>query len=256
MLATSSFACPTPHNFLPVIPSPLSPRRASHARHQPRLFSGFMTSQLSSDTRHSPQTPFSSRPIKPVPTAQKPDALRERRRDIFLKKIKQTRDDSRWEARTEDMARLDYVNQKRRWEAEQARLAPPTYSDPPEEAEVDTTSYLPLWSSQTTAPQPIASQNYGLPMQDYEADAVFQQENEELEALLSLMQKEQQQQQQQQEGTNDAEMQGDTRQDEASVFGSDDEEYDSIFMDFIDDQGGIPSSGLMEEAQDEAMDTT
>lgn len=103
MLATSNFPSSSPHAFLPVIPSPLSPRRATHGHYQPRLFSDFMTSQQPSDTRRSQQTPFSARPIKPVPTTQRPDALRERRRDIFLKKIKQTRDDSRWESRTEDV---------------------------------------------------------------------------------------------------------------------------------------------------------
>lgn len=94
--------------------------------------------------------------------------------------------------------------------------------------------------------QPVQSQDHELPDQQ-EADAVLQQESAELEALLSLMQ--------QQGGIVDNEMDSDTRPEDSSVFGSDDEEYDSIFMDFIDEQGNQPSRSN-ENVQDEEMDMT
>lgn len=144
------------------------------------------------------------------------------------------------------MARLDYITQKRRWEAEQARLAPPTYSDPSEEAENENSSDLPYWGSQMAISQPVSNHDYEPSDRDREADAALQQEDAELEALLSLMQ--------QQGASIDQEMKAETTPEDASVFGSDDDEYDSIFMDFIDDQGN--QAAQSKEVQDEEMDMT
>ena len=165
------------------------------------------------------------------------------------------------------MARLDYRTEKRRWEAEQALLAS-AYSDPPEGEEDEyededegsrvagagagagsdsgINSASCTSSDYTTLGHP-RSQNQDLPRQldsqhhptieQVEAEEALRRENEELEALIEMMEGQRlpppmypllQQQQQQQD-------------DRSSVFGSDDDEYDSIFMDMIDDQRGKPS---------------
>lgn len=53
----------------------------------------------------SSHMPFPARPIKTAPaTVNRSDALRERRRNIFLKKVQQNRDDTRWGTRVEDVS--------------------------------------------------------------------------------------------------------------------------------------------------------
>jgi hypothetical protein len=138
------------------------------------------------------------------------------------------------------MARLDYLKEKRRWEAEQVRSAPPQHSDFAEAEE--TSDYdLPTYNSQM-AWDPQSRSEYPL---DSETDLILQQEDEELEALVALMQEEERNQQpNSQEALNDC----------SSAFGSDDDEYDSIFMDMIDETGGT-APGNEQEHQHTADDT-
>jgi hypothetical protein len=124
------------------------------------------------------------------------------------------------------MARLDYLKEKRRWEAEQVRSAPSLHPDFAEAEE--TSDYdLPTYSNQMSW-HPQSQSEYPL---DSEADLVLQQEDEELEALIALMQEDENRRNQQ---SNSQE----THDDRSSAFGSDDDEYDSIFMDMIDETGG------------------
>lgn len=191
--------------------------------------------------------PFSSRPIKTAAAAQKPDALSQRRRDIFLKQVRERREDRRWDARGEDVRRapppsskfmidhqqimrLDFVRRQRRWEAEQALAAPPQLSDPPEE-EDDDEAELPVYSSQM---QPFASSSQA-PQPDEEVDAVLQQEDEELDALVALMESE--------DGKQEVPTEG---------FGSDDEDYDSIFREFVREDAG--SDLQQQQQQGDEMD--
>ncbi|KAH0337170.1 hypothetical protein KCU81_g8230, partial [Aureobasidium melanogenum] len=186
--------------------------------------------------------PFSSRPVKTAPIPRS-DALRERRRDMFLRKVRQSRDDNKWDSRIDDMARLDYLKEKRRWEAEQVRSAPqlhPDFAEAEEASEYD----LPTYNSQT-AWDPQSRFDYPL---DPEADAILQQENEELEALVALMQEDEQRQNQQ---SNSQE----AYDDRSSAFGSDDDEYDNIFMNLIDETGGAAGgSGQHQSTADDEMD--
>ncbi|KAG9698985.1 hypothetical protein KCU95_g3064, partial [Aureobasidium melanogenum] len=186
--------------------------------------------------------PFSSRPVKAAPIPRS-DALRERRRDMFLRKVRQSRDDNKWDSRIDDMARLDYLKEKRRWEAEQVRSAPqlhPDFAEAEEASEYD----LPTYSSQM-AWDPQSQSDYPL---DPEADAILQQENEELEALVALMQEDEHRQNQQ---SNSQE----AYEDRSSAFGSDDDEYDNIFMNLIDETGGAAGcSGQHQSTADDEMD--
>ncbi|KAI4761709.1 hypothetical protein E4T52_02667 [Aureobasidium sp. EXF-3400] len=183
--------------------------------------------------------PFSSRPVKAAPVPRS-DALRERRRDMFLRKVRQARDENKWDSRIDDMARLDYLKEKRRWEAEQVRSAPllhPDFAEAEETSDYD----LPTYSSQM-AWDPQSQSEYPL---DSEADIALQQENEEMEALLAMMQ----------EDENRRNQQSDSQEhdDRSSAFGSDDDEYDSIFMDMIDETGGA-ASGSEQQNQHTAVD--
>ena len=75
-----------------------------------------------------------------------------------------------------------------------------------------------------------------------EADAILQQENEELEALVALMQEDENRRNQQSENQ-------DAHDDRSSAFGSDDDEYDSIFMDMIDETGGAAPGSEQQQHQ-------
>jgi hypothetical protein len=142
------------------------------------------------------------------------------------------------------MARLDYLKEKRRWEAEQVRSAPSLHPDFAEAEE--TSDYdLPTYSNQM-AWDPQSQSEYPL---DSEADLVLQQEDEELEALVALMQEDENRRNQQ------ANSQG-THDDRSSAFGSDDDEYVSIFMDMIDETGGAApgSEQQHQHTADDSMD--
>ncbi|KAG9520173.1 hypothetical protein KCU93_g7758, partial [Aureobasidium melanogenum] len=200
------------------------------------------TSAPQQATNQQLHVPFSSRPVKAAPIPRS-DALRERRRDMFLRKVRQSRDDNKWDSRIDDMARLDYLKEQRRWEAEQVRSAPsvhPEFAEAEEASEYD----LPTYSSQM-AWDPQSQSDYPL---DPEADAILQQENEELEALVALMQEDEHRQNQQ---FNNQE----AHDDRSSAFGSDDDEYDNIFMNLIDETGGAAaSSGHQQQHQPAADD--
>ncbi|CAD0113466.1 unnamed protein product [Aureobasidium uvarum] len=233
MLATSNFgSTPSqPHKFLPSVPSPLSPRRANVKNST--SFWSFDTSMATSTSQQASNqpshVPFSSRPVKAAPIPRS-DALRERRRDMFLRKVRQARDENKWDSRIDDMARLDYLKEKRRWEAEQGRSAPslhPEFAEAEEVSDYD----LPTYSSQV-AWDPQSQPDYPL---DPEVDAVLQQENEELEALIALMQEEDHRRNKQSDSQE-------AHDDRSSAFGSDDDEYDNIFMNMIDETGGAASA--------------
>jgi hypothetical protein len=107
MLATSNIgSTPSqPHKFLPSVPSPLSPRRAN-AKSPSTSFWSFDTSMATSAPQHASNqqshVPFSSRPVKSAPVPRS-DALRERRRDMFLRKVRQARDENKWDSRIDDV---------------------------------------------------------------------------------------------------------------------------------------------------------
>jgi hypothetical protein len=108
MLATSNFGSSSsqPHKFLPSVPSPLSPRRAN-VKSSSTSFWSFDTSMATSASQHASNqqshVPFSSRPVKAAPVPRS-DALRERRRDMFLRKVRQARDENKWDSRIDDVS--------------------------------------------------------------------------------------------------------------------------------------------------------
>jgi hypothetical protein len=89
--------------FLPKIPSPLSPRSAnipSNGTARPI----FMSDNLNKPQSPSP-VPYAKRAIKRAPVVSQ-DALKERRRGMFLKKVREGREDKRFEKHGEDVSIL------------------------------------------------------------------------------------------------------------------------------------------------------
>lgn len=165
------------------------------------------------------------------------------------------------------MARLDYKSEKSRWEAEQARTAPPIPSDPPEEDEEDYYQHQRFQQSSSGSshvPQQFFSNTHSDTQMhssqpsrsDWEADAVLAQENAELEALVAMMEGQQVASSSSYQHAHVQQMQqsaggGNTSVDDETPFGSDDDEYDSIFMDLIDERGGLQAAdGLQGEEMD------
>ncbi|KAF1988116.1 hypothetical protein K402DRAFT_453278 [Aulographum hederae CBS 113979] len=227
--------------FLPARPSPLSPRSAN-AVFKPALF-------MSKPSNQSRDVPFSKRAAKTASTLrpQSRDETRERRRNMFMKKVQQGREDSRWASRGDQILRSDYVQQLRRWEAEQDQRAP-SFFEPPEEDEDenDDTIYASFGSQQESflfsQPMPQSSN-----MEDVaeEADAVARAEDEYLDEMISSIE-------------NEHETNNTVEKDLASQhFGSGDEDYDSLFWELVsvEQEAQQQSSGSGGPSNDE-MDTS
>ncbi|KAI4681789.1 uncharacterized protein J4E84_007385 [Alternaria hordeiaustralica] len=191
MLTTSFFSHQMPHYsaYTPPRSSPLSERSANAA---PRTFDFTMSSPLKEKSA-MPQRAFKANPVM-----QTRDATTKRRRDMFFKRVQNNRDDKKWESRGEQIQQLDFVSERKRWEAEKARQAPQENDDIDGEVMDD-------------APLPVLPQY--APQSDpemTEADYVAAQEEYELQQLIASMEQE-----------SDARSQH---------YGSDDDDYDSIFM--------------------------
>ncbi|KAI4960011.1 hypothetical protein J4E86_001630 [Alternaria arbusti] len=191
MLTTSFFSHQMPHYsaYTPPRSSPLSERSANAA---PRTFDFTMSSPLKENSA-MPQRAFKANPVM-----QTRDATTKRRRDMFFKRVQNNRDDKKWESRGEQIQQLDFVSERKRWEAEKARQAPQENDDIDEETMDD----APLPVLPTHAPQSNPEMT--------EADYVAAQEEYELQQLIASMEQE-----------SDARSQH---------YGSDDDDYDSIFM--------------------------
>lgn len=120
---------------------------------------------------------------------------------MFFKRVQNSREDKKWESRGEQIQQLDFVSERKRWEAEKALQAPPEDDEMVEEYADDVP--LPEW----TTPTPQISQDMT------EADYVAAQEEYELQQMIAAME--------QQDQENDAASQH---------FGSDDEDYDALFI--------------------------
>ncbi|EKG21435.1 hypothetical protein MPH_01233 [Macrophomina phaseolina MS6] len=231
-----------------------------------------MSSCSSSSSSSAPSKP-AARTAAPQQRAIKPNALvqrstgdagRERRRDMFLKKVANDRDERRWAGRAQQVEQimlLDYKKKERRRREELERSAPaiPEPSDEDdEERDEDAENRDPmLGNSQMAggARVPNVFDNYvrSSPLQtmwsqnsEAEVEAVAQQEDEELDALLAMMEE------------DDRRANTSTGNDAASQhYGSDDDEYDNIFSEYL---AGEQSSQLGQQAyggyiiEDDAMD--
>lgn len=127
--------------------------------------------------------------------------------------------------------RLDFVQRQKQWEAEQARLAPTLSSDAPEEDEEELQMPDCSNSDAMQFSQP-STQWHATPE---EAEEIARKESEELEALLSYLPGEDTGASQPQMQYHDYQSHPSEQADEqmSEHFGSDDDDYDALFSDFI-----------------------
>jgi hypothetical protein len=156
--------------------------------------------------------PFSQRPIKLAPSA-KQDELKDRRRNAFLRKVHNQREDKRFEARGEDIMRLEFVRRRREYEDELARNAP---SPSAEEEEAE----LPGWGSQMD----VSSQ--AIPEEEVVEEFV-RDEEQEMRALLEYM--------------PDEEMRTQWSDGSENLW-SDDADYDALFSEVLLSQENVSPS--------------
>ncbi|KAK3626573.1 hypothetical protein LTR56_019743 [Elasticomyces elasticus] len=235
-----------PFAFRPPVSSPLSPRDAN-----------IQTPFMSSSPDHKPAQPASlatRRTVRKPPTP-KQDDLKETRRRLFLRNVREKREDQRWAQRGEDIMRLDFVQRQRAWEAEQAREAPRLLppNEPIEEEEDEDEELYDLPSSGSSGMQ-FSQQQMGsqrLPEDDArdEADAVLRREQEEIEALVRDM-----------ESTERAKK---AEANDVDVYSSQnpwsddllEEDYDALFSEVnMDDGGGMEIMRYEQQMQDGRLD--
>ncbi|KAI9652737.1 MAG: hypothetical protein M1821_007811 [Bathelium mastoideum] len=184
------------------------------------------------------QNPFSRRPVKPNPLLRSRGAISDQRRELFHKKNQENRDNHRWAARGDQILRLDYISERRKWEAQLAETAPPV-EEPPEEEEADLptcSGQPPIFESQT------ALDSSHLSSEDArEVDEFRRQEEEDLEALIALM-----------ETRKEEEQQHPAKAQPSERYGSDDDDYDGMFLSLITDG---PKQTKYNTVEAEAMDT-
>ena len=140
--------------------------------------------------------------------------------------------------------RLDFVQRQKKWEAEQARVAHSLPLDAPAEEELDDQDGSFGFPGPSGDAMQMSSQWDATPE---EADEVARRESEELEELLSLLPGDANGLQQQQQEQEQYQAHQTQRQDEH--FGSDDDDYDALFSDFINEE-----AHGMSEGDDTAMD--
>ncbi|KAL8928349.1 MAG: hypothetical protein Q9172_000941 [Xanthocarpia lactea] len=123
----------------------------------------------------------------------------EQRRRAFLNKVRQKGEDKKWDIRGEQILREDFLNTERDWIDSQNRSAPPLVY--PEDDDM------------------MGTVSDGEQQANTMIDQVLSQENEEVDALISLLE----------ERTDTAGHEPHKRVD----YGSDDENYDSIFLNLL-----------------------
>ncbi|KAL8787787.1 MAG: hypothetical protein Q9195_007618 [Heterodermia aff. obscurata] len=120
----------------------------------------------------------------------------ERRRQVFLKRVKDASDHRRWQTRSDQILRKDFLSQQKQWEAKLARSAPDVFAASDDDD--DKEGFL------------------GIPNEVEMVDEILTQEDREVEALVALL---------------DQEVGGHEKP--ASDYDNDDEVYDRIFIESV-----------------------
>ncbi|KAL8879589.1 MAG: hypothetical protein Q9198_002827 [Flavoplaca austrocitrina] len=140
---------------------------------------------------------------------------REQRRRQYLDKVRQQGEDKKWDVRGEQILREDFLTTERQWIASRNRSAPPLIY-PEDDDMKDMTSGNELQSMLTDRlPLPALLTE----VVDSLLDQALSQENEEVDALVSSF-----------EEYSTAALHG---IDKRVEYGSDDEKYNSIFLDLL-----------------------
>ncbi|MCJ1414687.1 hypothetical protein MMC32_001014 [Xylographa parallela] len=192
---------------------------------------------LSSDACKSS---FPKRQSKYATLAKNRDTESVKRRDQFFKKVRQNGEERRWEVRGEQNLRTDFLSRQKQWEEEQARRARELAAGPEDE---DIEPRDAPDSSQGPCKVLLKLEERFL-TKCIDVDLVEQflsQEDQELEATISML---------------DNERQNESAQTAMTDYGSEDEEYDRYFMDIVQ-QVEQKVAGVViaaEPQQDQEMD--
>ena len=177
-------------------------------------------------------------------------------RRAYLKRVRQTSDDLKWESRCEQVKHLlnhtstiptsiqilrqDFLSRKKQWEIDQAQAAPETRSAPDDEELISSTQ------GRLYDPDPGFLRLTRSTSIDIEViDHLLSQESQELEDLVALIER------------SEEHAQAHRPQCSSSDYGSDEEEYDQLLIDEITKadrhaaEAGIPAT-----QQDHQMDTS
>ena len=241
---------------MPTRPSPLSPRSPNA---NPRPQYPHKMSDASSHSRESTpgaQSKPSQRAARPNPLLKSSEERARLRRKAFLDRVAQTRGDQRWEGKTDQVwldavdglpppadffhqiLRSDYLADLRRWEDECHLTAPEYADDDDQENELPVASYEAVTMDQDGREDAFQ----GHTMSD-EVEAVITQEERELQELLALAEEEERNEEMREPGSE--------------RWGSDEEDYDSLFMEYLSSQkvGEQQTMEVVDEAED-SMDTS
>ncbi|KAF2210042.1 hypothetical protein CERZMDRAFT_86366 [Cercospora zeae-maydis SCOH1-5] len=187
--------------------------------------------------RTAPKLLFSQRSIKrnPLQAPSSSTTLRTARRNNYLRKVSDKRDDKRFETRGEDLMRLDFLSRQRAWEADRAReakkamwVSDDVIIEDEEEGYADDEQYeLPVTSQMGTAWRSSGIREEG----EDEVEEFVRDEGRELEALLEFMPRD-----------GDADEMEEDGVDETSLW-SDDADYDELFEEVLLGQGQQDGDG-------------
>ncbi|KAI9787463.1 MAG: hypothetical protein M1835_002662 [Candelina submexicana] len=174
-------------------------------------------------------TPFSQRPIRsnPLMAQNKEKGDRQtRQRDLFLKRVRQDGEERKWQSRSEELLRLDFVSMEKRWRADLARTAPDFTDEPDEETNDTMTSSESEYSKAHSSALQFLLTSAG---DDCIVEDVLQHEHRELDELLSMMETSRQA-----EDAPSSTYPLDYEADNSStVYEGEDDDYESLFRDVI-----------------------
>ncbi|KFY63843.1 hypothetical protein V496_03629 [Pseudogymnoascus sp. VKM F-4515 (FW-2607)] len=236
---TSHHAFQSTH-YAPVTPSPLSssPLRASPNRDDIFSFDmASLTPPQTNQTERSSESAYSARQTKKNPLIHRNDNDngRETRRKLFLRRVRQDSEDKRWEKRggDDEIMRTIWIAEQKRRDERRARDAQAWAGIEEEEEDLDEAQLA-----------EIGNVN---PSKDEEmVDEVAQQEDAEMEAMLSMLDA---------ESWDPPPSQRNRQDDNNTTYGSDDDEYDQLFMEIgFDETGGNLSSPPVQSAQEPDQD--
>ncbi|KAL1857511.1 hypothetical protein VTK73DRAFT_8048 [Phialemonium thermophilum] len=210
--------------YRPSTSSPLSssPIRSSSS---PFASSNHDSSKPVPDTQSSPIQPtaaerpkfrFATRTPRPIPVVRKREDVQESRRRLFLHNVRQRAEDKKWERRggEQELLKLEWLRLVREWrQAKEAELA-----DFGTDADIEEAARL---------QQELANNNGVVDEDDLMADTVVEDDSSEIDALLQSLTE-----------TDDFGVVSSTaapaeRDPSHSHYASDDEDYDSLFMDLL-----------------------
>ncbi|MCJ1377678.1 hypothetical protein MMC17_000774 [Xylographa soralifera] len=176
---------------------------------------------MANSTSDACKSSFPKRQSKYATLVKNRDTENIKRRDQFFKKVRQNGEDRRWEVRGEQILRTDFLSRQKQWEEEQARRARELAAGPEDE-------------DMQAGDVPDSSQ-------DVDLEQFLSQDDQELEATISML---------------DNERQNEPHQNVTTDYGSEDEEYDQYFMDIVQ-QVEQKVAGVViapEPQQDQEMD--